>query len=133
MGGGVLETKRRADRHYPLTHFETIGVAQSYGRQIFGINLDQRHVGIEGMTDDARLELGFVVEDHGDALGRGPTGGVDHVAVVVGMALAVWLIGDEEVANKTVAIRDRRAKEQYNLTQEEFMVKLTQQLQEGKI
>jgi threonyl-tRNA synthetase len=45
----------------------------------------------------------------------------------------VVIIGDEEVANKTVAIRDRRAKEQYNLTQEEFMVKLTQQLQEGKI
>lgn len=45
----------------------------------------------------------------------------------------VVIVGDEEVANKTVAIRDRRAKEQYNLTQEEFMVKLTQQLQEGKI
>jgi len=45
----------------------------------------------------------------------------------------VVIIGDEEVANKMVAIRDRRAKEQYNLTQDEFMVKLTQQLQEGKI
>ncbi len=45
----------------------------------------------------------------------------------------VVIVGDEEVSNKTVAIRDRRAKEQYNLTQEEFMVKLTQQLQEGKI
>jgi len=45
----------------------------------------------------------------------------------------VVIIGDEEVTNKTVAIRDRRAKEQYNLTQDEFMVKLTQQLQEGKI
>lgn len=45
----------------------------------------------------------------------------------------VVIIGDEEVENKTVAIRDRRAKEQYNLTQDEFMVKLTKQLQEGKI
>ena len=45
----------------------------------------------------------------------------------------VVIIGDEEVTNKTVAIRDRRAKEQYNLTQDEFMVKLTKQLQEGKI
>jgi threonyl-tRNA synthetase len=45
----------------------------------------------------------------------------------------VVVLGDEEVTNKTVAIRDRRAKEQYNLTQDEFMVKLTQQLQEGKI
>lgn len=45
----------------------------------------------------------------------------------------VVIIGDEEVDNKTVAIRDRRAKEQYNLTQDEFMVKLTKQLTEGKI
>ena len=45
----------------------------------------------------------------------------------------VVIIGDEEVANKSVAVRDRRTKEQYNLTQDEFMVKLTQQLQEGKI
>ncbi len=45
----------------------------------------------------------------------------------------VVVIGDAEVTNKTVAIRDRRAKEQYNLTQDEFMVKLIQQLKEGKI
>ena len=45
----------------------------------------------------------------------------------------VVIIGDEEVANKSVAIRDRRAKTQYNLSQEEFMIQLTQQLQEGKI
>ncbi|MEA3417882.1 MAG: threonine--tRNA ligase [Campylobacterota bacterium] len=45
----------------------------------------------------------------------------------------VVILGDEEVTNKTVAIRDRRAKEQYNLTQDDFMVKLMQQLKEGKI
>ena len=45
----------------------------------------------------------------------------------------VVIIGDEEVKNETVAIRDRRAKEQYNLTQDEFMVKLRQQLKEGRI
>lgn len=45
----------------------------------------------------------------------------------------VVVVGDEEVSTQTVAIRDRRAKEQYNLTQDEFMVKLKQQLQEGKI
>ena len=45
----------------------------------------------------------------------------------------VVVIGDAEVTNKTVAIRDRRAKEQYNLTQDEFMVKLIQQLKEGRI
>ena len=45
----------------------------------------------------------------------------------------VIIVGDEEVANQSVAIRDRRAKEQYNLSFDEFMVKLTQQLNEGKI
>lgn len=45
----------------------------------------------------------------------------------------VVIIGDEEVNTQTVAIRDRRDKKQYNLTQDEFMVKLKQQLQEGKI
>ncbi len=45
----------------------------------------------------------------------------------------VVVIGDEEVTNNTVAIRNRRTREQYNLTQDEFMVELTQQLQEGKI
>ena len=45
----------------------------------------------------------------------------------------VVVIGDEEVTNRSVAIRDRRKREQYNLTQDEFMVKLKQQLEEGKI
>jgi len=45
----------------------------------------------------------------------------------------VVIVGDEEVQENTVAIRNRRSREQYNLTQDEFMVELTQKLQEGKI
>jgi threonyl-tRNA synthetase len=45
----------------------------------------------------------------------------------------VVIVGDEEVANKSVAIRNRRKKEQYNLSFDEFMVELSQQLNEGKI
>lgn len=45
----------------------------------------------------------------------------------------VIVVGDEEEANGSVAVRDRREKEQYNLTKEEFMVKLQKQLKEGKI
>ena len=45
----------------------------------------------------------------------------------------VVIVGDEEIENNAVAVRDRRAKEQYNLSFDEFMVKLTQQLNEGKI
>jgi len=45
----------------------------------------------------------------------------------------VVIVGDEEVENKTVAIRNRRTKEQYNLSFDEFMIELSQQLNEGKI
>ena len=45
----------------------------------------------------------------------------------------VVIVGDEEVSNGTVAIRNRRTREQYNLTQDEFMVELTKQLTEGTI
>ena len=45
----------------------------------------------------------------------------------------VVIVGDEEVENRTVAIRNRRKKEQYNLSFDEFMVELSQQLNEGKI
>ena len=45
----------------------------------------------------------------------------------------VVIVGDEEEANDSVAIRDRRNKTQYNLTTSEFMEKLLQQLKEGKI
>ena len=45
----------------------------------------------------------------------------------------VVIVGDEELEGNSVAIRNRRTREQYNLTQDEFMVELTKQLQEGKI
>jgi len=45
----------------------------------------------------------------------------------------VVIVGDEEVQNNSVAIRNRRKKEQYNLSFDEFMIELSQQLNEGKI
>jgi threonyl-tRNA synthetase len=45
----------------------------------------------------------------------------------------VVIVGDEEVEHNSVAIRDRREKEQYNLSFDEFMLKLSQQLNEGRI
>ena len=45
----------------------------------------------------------------------------------------VIIVGDAEVENNTVAIRNRRTKEQYNLSFDEFMLELSQQLNEGKI
>ena len=40
----------------------------------------------------------------------------------------VVIIGDEEVKNSTVAIRDRRKKEQYNLNAKEFMLQLVNEM-----
>ncbi len=45
----------------------------------------------------------------------------------------VVIVGDEESQNRTVALRDRRKKERYNLSFAEFMVLLSKQLNEGKI
>jgi hypothetical protein len=64
----------------------------------------------------------------------GYVGWVLHALIwlpILGVGLVLW--GEEEVANRTVAIRDRRRKEQYNLSQEDFMLQLSQQLNEGTI
>jgi threonyl-tRNA synthetase len=45
----------------------------------------------------------------------------------------VVIVGDDEIQKKTVAIRDRRKKEQYNLSFGNFMIELSKQLNEGKI
>ena len=45
----------------------------------------------------------------------------------------VAIVGDEEVKSMSVALRDRRKKERYNLKFEDFMVELSKQLNEGKI
>jgi len=42
----------------------------------------------------------------------------------------IIVIGDEEIANKTVAIRDRRTREQYNLSQEEFLTLIQTKINE---
>ena len=45
----------------------------------------------------------------------------------------VVIVGDAEVENRSVAVRDRRKREQYNLSEEEFMLQLAKQLEEGRI
>jgi len=45
----------------------------------------------------------------------------------------VVIVGDEEIQNSTVAIRDRRKKEQYNLKADEFMLQLVKEIEEGEI
>ena len=45
----------------------------------------------------------------------------------------VIVVGDEEVNNRSVAVRNRRTREQYNLSFDQFMVELANQLHEGTI
>lgn len=97
--------------------------------QVIFVPIAQSHVAYANTLKQALMLEGIDAEvsDKNDSLNkRIRTAEKQRVPYVV-------VIGDEEVSTQTVAIRDRRAKEQYNLTQDEFMVKLKQQLQEGKI
>ena len=97
--------------------------------QVIFVPISQTHAEYAYILQKKLLLEGIDAEvhDRNDSLNkRIRTAEKQHVPYVV-------IIGDEEVDNKSVAIRDRRNKEQYNLTQDEFMVKLTKQLQEGKI
>jgi threonyl-tRNA synthetase len=43
------------------------------------------------------------------------------------------ILGDDEVANKTVAIRDRRKREQSNVNEDEFFKIIQEKLSEDSI
>ena len=42
----------------------------------------------------------------------------------------IIVIGDEEVTNKTIAVRDRRSREQYNLSEDEFLMMIMKKINE---
>ncbi len=97
--------------------------------QVIFVPISESHVVYAKELKNQLIELDIDCEifDKNDSLNkRVRTAEKQRVPYVV-------IVGDEEVANRSVAIRDRRAKEQYNLSFDEFMVKLTQQLNEGKI
>ncbi|MBN2767804.1 MAG: threonine--tRNA ligase [Campylobacterales bacterium] len=93
-----------------------VPIAQTHGEYAYALKNALRMSGIDSEVYDKNESLNKRIR----------TAEKQRVPYVV-------IIGDEEVQNKAVAVRDRRAKEQYNLTQDEFMVKLTQQLEEGRI
>lgn len=115
---GILTEHYAGEFPFFLAPIQVIFVPISESHVAYAYALKQRLV-LEGMDAE--------VYDKNDSLNkRIRTAEKQRVPYVV-------IVGDEEVAAKSVAIRDRRAKEQYNLTQDEFMVKLAKQLQEGKI
>ncbi|KYJ85586.1 threonine--tRNA ligase [Sulfurovum riftiae] len=97
--------------------------------QVIFVPISENHAGYAyGLKKKLMLEgIDSEVFDKNDSLNkRIRTAEKQRVPYVV-------IIGDEEVKDHSVAIRNRRTREQYNLTQDEFMVELTKQLQEGKI
>jgi threonyl-tRNA synthetase len=42
----------------------------------------------------------------------------------------IIVLGDEEVNNKSIAVRDRRLREQYNLSEEDFLAMVKQKINE---
>jgi len=42
----------------------------------------------------------------------------------------IIVLGDEEVSNKSIAVRDRRSREQYNLSEEDFLAMVKQKINE---
>jgi threonyl-tRNA synthetase len=42
----------------------------------------------------------------------------------------IIVLGDEEVNNKSIAVRDRRSREQYNLSEEDFLAMVKQKINE---
>jgi len=97
--------------------------------QIIFVPISESHVAYAKELKSQLIDLDIDCEifDKNDSLNkRVRTAEKQRVPYVV-------IVGDEEVKNNSVAIRDRRTKEQYNLSFDEFMVKLTQQLNEGKI
>ena len=97
--------------------------------QIIFVPISESHVAYAKELKNQLIDLDIDCEifDKNDSLNkRVRTAEKQRVPYVV-------IVGDEEVENNSVAVRDRRAKEQYNLSFDEFMVKLTQQLNEGKI
>jgi len=97
--------------------------------QVIFVPISENHAGYAQALKKKLLAEGIDSEvyDRNDSLNkRIRTAEKQRVPYVV-------IVGEEEVENHTVAIRNRRTREQYNLTQDEFMVELTKQLQEGKI
>ena len=42
----------------------------------------------------------------------------------------ILVVGDEEIANQSVALRDRRERKQYNLSVDELITKMKEKLSE---
>ncbi|HHD74434.1 MAG TPA: threonine--tRNA ligase, partial [Nitratifractor sp.] len=97
--------------------------------QVIFVPIAQNHVEYaqELSNEFAKYEIDCEIYDKNDSLNkRIRLAEKQRVPYVV-------IIGDEEIENRAVAVRDRRKKEQYNLKAEDFMLQLRNEINEGEI
>ena len=70
-GHAVFETERCTDRRYPFTGFDTVRLADSDYRQIAGVYLEQRDIGIGIRTQHLCLEFTLIGQLDRDFVGLG--------------------------------------------------------------
>src|SRR3954453_19002221 len=68
-GEGEPFAQRIADRQHPLADSGVVAIAQRHRRQLGGVDLEHRHVGIRIGADDLGLELAPIEQPYGDLLG----------------------------------------------------------------
>ncbi len=66
LGGGALQPERRADGEHPLPDLEAAGIADGRDRQVLGIDLQQRDIGLRVAADQFGRELALVIQFDGN-------------------------------------------------------------------
>jgi threonyl-tRNA synthetase len=94
--------------------------------QVAIVPIAESHVAYARELGDKLIDLGadFEIFDKNDSLNkRIRTAEKGRVPMII-------VLGDEEVANKSIAVRDRRKREQYNLSEEDFLSLIKQKINE---
>ena len=96
---GRLQVERRTDRQHPLAQAQCVRRTERHGRQVGGLDFQQRKVGRRVLADELGLERAAVVELHFEL--RGPV----H-DVVVGDDIAV--LGDDDTRTAGTLLAELR-------------------------
>lgn len=94
--------------------------------QVAIVPIAESHVAYARELGDKLMDLGadYEIFDKNDSLNkRIRTAEKGRVPLII-------VLGDEEVNNKSIAVRDRRSREQYNLSEEDFLSQVKQKINE---
>ena len=94
--------------------------------QVAIVPIAESHVAYARELGDKLIDLGadFEIFDKNDSLNkRIRTAEKGRVPMII-------VLGDEEISSKSVAVRDRRSREQYNLSEEQFLTLIKEKINE---